>query len=456
MNSTKIKSMLLGSTTALVGQFVFSAVPEVTSVSMQQAEDSRLVTITYALANAPAVVTLDIQTNDTATGNWASIGGENIQNFTEDSAVWKRIDTAGTHSIKWRPDLSWPDHKIADGGARAIVTAWALDNTPDYMVVDISAAATQNSQRYYPGEDFLPGGVLSNHAYRTTSLLMRKIMAKNVTWTMGSVNEKLRLAAREATHTVTLTNNYYIGVFPVTQTQWFLISEYNNSWFSKEGYRAMRPVEYLCYNEIRCGRNGTGINSACEWPNEPYSDSFLGRLNARTGLDFDLPLEAEWEYAARAGNGEGKWGDGSAYITTDGVIDGNLPGRYVDNSSASEIDALANSAANSAIYDDSVATATVGTYGKNNWGLYDMHGNVWEFCRDFYQEDITTYNGKLNISPSNSAQTLDGTDCRLKVIRGGSWRNPAFYCRSAYRDYTDSTNRHKSYGLRVSCRAGLQ
>ena len=121
-------------------------VPEVSGITMTQGGDSRLVTITYKLDKAPAIVTLDIQTNSTA-GTWASIGGENIQNVSGD--VWKKV-AAGDHTITWRPDISWPDHKIANGGARAVVTAWSVDNPPDYMVVDLTEGAQPNTECYYP------------------------------------------------------------------------------------------------------------------------------------------------------------------------------------------------------------------------------------------------------------------------------------------------------------------
>ena len=99
------------------------AVPEVSGVSMAQ-DDNRTVTIAYTLSSAPAVVTLDVQTN--VTGDvWASIGGEAVWNAMGD--VWKRVET-GSRTITWRPDHTWPGHMIADGGARAVVTAWALDN----------------------------------------------------------------------------------------------------------------------------------------------------------------------------------------------------------------------------------------------------------------------------------------------------------------------------------------
>ena len=166
-----------------------NATPVVSNVTMAQGLANRQVTITYSVSE-DAVVTLDVQTNATpnaATG-WVSIGGVAICNAKGD--VWKKVE-AGSRTITWRPDLSWTDENgngfnIANGCAKAIVTAYALDNTPDYMVVDLSSAAQPNTQKYYPAADFLPGGLLGNSDYRTTSLVMRKINAKDIEWTMGS------------------------------------------------------------------------------------------------------------------------------------------------------------------------------------------------------------------------------------------------------------------------------
>lgn len=187
-----------------------AGVPEVASVTMQQLSH-RKVNIEYELTSAPAVITLDIQTND-AQNVWTSIGGAHIQRIKGD--CWKKVDV-GSHTIRWDLSADWPGHKVADGGVRAVVKAWALDNPPDYMVVDISSGTRPNTQKYYPSEDFLPGGLLANADYRTTSLVLRKIMAKDVEWTMGSTN----WGNTEKTHKVTMDENYYIGVFPITQRQ---------------------------------------------------------------------------------------------------------------------------------------------------------------------------------------------------------------------------------------------
>ena len=126
MNTQKNTWVALAALSALSA---YAVVPEVSNVSMAQ-DAARLVTITYTLADAPAVVTVDVQTNATVDGQtvWASIGGANIQQMAGD--VWKKVEP-GEHTVLWRPDLSWPDHRIPDGGARTVVTAWSLDNQPD-------------------------------------------------------------------------------------------------------------------------------------------------------------------------------------------------------------------------------------------------------------------------------------------------------------------------------------
>ena len=426
-----------------------AAVPEISGVTMTQASD-RLVTITYTLADAPAVVTVDVQTN--VTGDvWASIGGEAVWNATGD--VWKKVET-GSHVITWRPDHSWPDHKIADGGARAVVTAWALDNTPDYMAVDISAAAQPGTQTYYPAADFVPGGV-TNSLYKTTKLLMRKIMAKGVEWTMGSVAESGRKATRETTHQVKLDANYYIGVYPVTQTQWQQVTDYNPSNFTTD--RTMRPVEEVSYTDIRQGK-GTASTAASAtggvYPAEPYGDSFLGLLRTKTDIDFDLPSEAQWEFAARAGNGEGYWGDGSAMRISSNKDAGlDLLGRYQYNGGRIGTNSGTNPAADC---EPTNGTAIVGSYAPNTWGLYDMHGNLWEWCLDWYADDITAHGGKVNIDPATPANTLSGAPGANRVQRGGGWGSAAGNCRPAGRGDGKPTNRSNSTGFRVLCSAGLR
>ena len=120
---TNKKLMLFAAMTAIISAASFAVgTPEVSDVTMSQTTRN-IVTITYRLANGPAVVTLDIETNCVVNGEtrWASIGGESIQNFKPGSDVFKKVGGKDIYTIKWLPDLSWADHRIPDGGARAIL-----------------------------------------------------------------------------------------------------------------------------------------------------------------------------------------------------------------------------------------------------------------------------------------------------------------------------------------------
>ena len=120
------RQLISATTVACACALMADGVPEAGNVSMTQDPFSREVTITYTLTNAPAVVTLDIQTN--GPNGWVSIGGEHIDCFSQDSDVWKKVSGKETYTIKWNPDQSWPSNKVtmADGGVKAVVTAWAL------------------------------------------------------------------------------------------------------------------------------------------------------------------------------------------------------------------------------------------------------------------------------------------------------------------------------------------
>ena len=404
--------------------------PQVSDVSMSQNANGDAI-INYNLSAASAVITLDIQTNATG-GAWASIGGQAVSGAQGD--VWKVVAT-GSHRIRWNATTCWADHQIPASGIRAVVTAWALDNTPDYMAVDVSDGAQQNTQTYYPSADFVPGGV-TNDLYKMTMLLMRKIMAKGVMWTMGSTAQETSRGGNEATHQVTLTNNYYIGVYPVTQAQWDLIQP---SYLSPSRFKhAMRPVEKVCYNEIRNSNNSTTADTSHNWPADPNTNSFLGKLHTKTGIVFDLPSEAQWEFAARAGNGSTKWGDGSAVMNANTDENLNLLGRYINNGGAE------------------TGTAVVGSYAPNDWDIYDMHGNVFEWCLDWSEANITAYDGMVNINPSTPAETLSGQSGGNRVVRGGCWKRNAGDCRSAYRAEIPADNRLDIAGFRVVCTAGLR
>ena len=424
------------------------AVPQAENVTFSQ-DAGYVVNITYTLTETPAIVTLDIQTN--VTGDvWASIGSDHVApGVTSDSEAYRKVTGSGTHKIQWRPYRSWPSESdiIPIGKIRAVVTAWSLDNPPDYMVVDVSSKAKPNTWRYYPDADSVPGGVLGNEAYRKTALLMRKILAKDVTWTMGSVGEDGR-GTNETSRVVALTNDYYMAVFETTQEQWRQVMgawspTYTSGPYAATVDREMRPVQNVSYNDIRTSGTYNTYNVGNEYPNPPHGDSFLGKLKTRTGIDFDLPSEAQWEFACRAGNGEGYWGDGSI------LQNSTIPGRHNGNGGSVSGDA------NYATVGPTNGTAICGSYAPNSWGLYDMHGNVAEICIDWYQVKVPAGMGaRPNIDLANPSCSLDGTSFSSngqKTKRGGSLAHAALSARSAARNSDRVSTRYFNFGCRVIC-----
>ena len=425
-----IKKFVLTSALALGAGLAFAdavTVPTVSGVTLEQT-GSRKMTITYTLNSGPAVVTLDIQTNYVNAAEetcWVSIGGEHIQRISFSSDVFKIVTGDTVHTIKWEPDLDFPGHAIPAGGIRAVVTAWALDNKPDYMVVDL-ANPSVGGEFYYPAVEYLPGGILSNIAYRTSKLVMRKIDAKNVRWTMGAYGESGRDKDAEKLHDVTLTNNYYIGVFEFTQSQYTML--YKDQWgnptwpscsYTGDGSsesRACLPMENSPSSTIMGRKN---------WSDAPSDNSLIGKIRTATGLDFDLPSEAQWEFASRAGHGEGYWGTGAPILGTN--PDANLSACYNNVNSH---------------------PVAVGSYPPNSWGLYDMSGNVGEYVLDFFDYNINAHTqGEITANTGND----------YRVVRGGWYASSAAECRPAWRKtFYNCGYTSGQYGFRLACRAGLK
>ena len=261
--------------------------------------------------------------------------------------------------------------------------------------------------------------------------------ARNKTFTMGSFSEYYRDAAREPSHTATLTNDFYIAVFETTQAQWRQFGGALPSYFMHEGYRVMRPVEKVSYNDIRISadNNYYAVN---DFPNQPYESYWLGLLRTRTGIDFDLPGEAQWEFACRAGHGEGEWGNGRTYTTSDLTIARHLASAGGNQSPPN-------------MCDTTLGTATCGSYPPNDWGLYDMHGNLSEWCLDWYVDGVDL-DYQVNIDPTNPANRLDtNVEGTQKSRRGGSWTHTIDAARSAARNRDGAGTRWNAIGFRVIC-----
>ena len=205
------------------------------------------------------------------------------------------------------------------------------------------------------------------------------------TFQMGSTS----VVDEKPVHTVTLSD-FYIGKYEVTQEQWQAVMGSNPSDLKE----AKRPVEQVSWSDCQ---------------------EFIQKLNQLTGKKFRLPTEAEWEYAARGGNqSRGYIYSGSNVIGDVAWYDGNS--RHL--------------------------THSVGTKAPNELGLYDMSGNVWEWCQDRYGYSYYSSSPQNNpIGPSSGS---------FRVFRGGCRNNLASLCRPARRDYGDPTFSSSNIGFRLA------
>ncbi len=281
---------------------------------------------------------------------------------------------------------------------------------------------------------------LDDDACRTTELWLRYI--PEGTFMMGSPERELGRFDDEVQHKVTLTQPFYIGVFECTQKQWELVMGNRPSYFNNDAYYATRPVEQVSYDMIR-GSTENGVN----WPTTEYAvaeSSFMGVLRAKTGLTFDLPTEAQWEYACRAGTMTAL---NSGKDLVDLFEDDNMAevGRYWYNGGRILVNEYYKDWRKpSQDCDTSHGTAKVGSYRPNNWGLYDMHGNIWECCLDWWD-------GKTAYSPADVTDPVGDATGSERVTRGGVWFIPAGNCCSAKRASYDQLYYDSLNGFRIVC-----
>ena len=205
---------------------------------------------------------------------------------------------------------------------------------------------------------------------------------------MGATYEQVdnALDNEKPVHRVTLSG-YYIGMYEVTQELWEAVMGSNPSYHAASQY----PVESVSWNDCK---------------------EFVSRLSSLTGMIFRLPTEAEWEYAARGGNKSLHY----KYSGSDNIDD---VAWYWDNSGKK--------------------THAVGTKSPNELGIYDMSGNVWEWCSDRYGD----YSAGAQTNPQGPSAGSD------RVLRGGRWGSRARYCRVSNRDYGDPGNSLSRSGLRL-------
>ena len=218
---------------------------------------------------------------------------------------------------------------------------------------------------------------------------------------MGSPeSEEYRDDDDEQQHRVRLSKSFYLQTTEVTQGQWRAV-------MGTEPWKDKSLVK-------------EGSDYAASYVNWEDATEYCGKLSAKEGRTYRLPTEAEWEYACRCGT------------TT----------AYSFGGDASSLKDYAWFDDNADDVDEKYAHQ-VGQKRPNAWGLYDMHGNVWEWCSDWYGEDY--YGNSPSVDPSGPSSGSS------RVLRGGSWLSSAQLCRSAFRVWNTPSSRNGYYGFRVVC-----
>jgi formylglycine-generating enzyme required for sulfatase activity len=224
----------------------------------------------------------------------------------------------------------------------------------------------------------------------TNSIGMKFVLIPAGEFTMGSPENEVGRNSDETQHNVKITKSFYIQTTEVTQAQWKAVMGNNPSYFKGDDL----PKEQVSWDDAQ---------------------EFLKKLSAKEGVTYRLPTEAEWEYACRAGS------------TT----------RFCFGDDDSKLVEYAWYSANS----DS-KTHPVGGKKPNAWGLYDMHGNVWEWCQDWYDENY------YKNSPAEDPQ--GPANGEFRVLRGGSWVFDSWVGRAADRARSGSTSSASGTGFRAA------
>jgi len=253
------------------------------------------------------------------------------------------------------------------------------------LVVALASDFPVNAQKKDPPKNF------------TNSIGMKFVWIPPGSFMMGSPKEEKERQANEAQHKVTLTKGFYIGTHLVTQEQWQAVMGNNLSKFKGE---KNLPVEMVSWNDCQ---------------------EFIKKLRIKDKKPYRLPTEAEWEYACRAGTTT-PFFFGETISTDQANYNGNIP--YGRNGKKG-------------VYREK--TTPVGSFPANAWGLHDMHGNVLQWCQDWFGD----YPQKDVVDPQ-------GPDAgKGRVLRGGSWGDAPQTCRSAYRSRDVPGYRFSSHGFRL-------
>lgn len=395
------------------------ALPRVDLDEVVLAQSGR-VTVSYILRDAPGIVTVDFQTN-TAAGAWTSIGVHNFTNVT--GAVNRYVGETGVRkNINWRYAGIWPGQHVTNG-FRAVVKAWPVDDPPDYAALTIDGS---KNHRFYTCAEAVPGGV-TNVRYKTDVLLMRRVHADNRRFAMGGASGERGNGSNDGSrrHWVSFTNDWYMGVYELTQMQALKI--FGNRWAL----------------DVHLGLPDSDIMPATTIH---YGHISASKAAAATGnvAKFSVPTEAQWEYTCRADCPM------ALYNYRELGDDGYSSDPVVSSTNLNEIAWYQNN------IDDGLPRA-VGLLKPNDWGFYDMLGNMQEYCRDYYVADPSTVFdwSTEQIDPQGPTPEQTTNSGKYRVKRGGGIITLSSMVTCAARDSIHGAYPNQNIGLRLQCAAAF-
>ena len=326
---------------------------------------------------APITKTITIKENETLTINEKLQTGKEIVIKTDKSGDKIYVDNNYVGLSPVTTSLAFGSHTI-----KAERDGKTVSKNIEVSHVETNGRVSSDKEEYVLAFS-------SNETITVNGVSFTMIKVEGGTFNMGATSEQGSDAESDEkpVHSVTLSD-YYIGETEVTQELWKAVMGSNPSYFKG----SQKPVEQVSWNDCK---------------------EFITKLNKLTGKNFRLPTEAEWEYAARGGNKS----KGYKYSGSNTI--GNVAW-YTDNSSSK--------------------THDVKTKTPNELGIYDMSGNVYEWCEDWYG----------NYSSGSQTNPTGPSTGSYRVLRGGSWLNNAKICRVSYRNSNYPDNRNNFNGFRLA------
>ena len=327
--------------------------------------------------------------------------------------------TAGKHRITWDANFDGFTNRIEK--AKFIVKI--VHHNESYMVVNVSKGTANNVTWFVDFLNGKPNGGFNTPEYKGDKIVFRRIPAGS--YMAGSPDDEANrstVMGRETQHRVAISKPFYIGLFEVTKKQW----SYLRGWGSNSKLTGDYRPEDAIRSDVMEGVGPQYLDVKCKSRDEDgnYTIPVTG---------FKLPTEFQWEYACRAGT-TNAFNTTELFDNASDVAQTNVLvklGRFSGNTG----DGLGG--------EECREHTVVGSYAPNAWGLYDMHGNVAERCRDHWKENVVSL--RQYVDPKGP----EDWDSRTIIFRGGSYGDVGGNCRSAYRASDNNNVQRATWGIRL-------